>query len=139
VEVLFASGRPIDLTEFAIDPCRTSNPVQMVLARVPPRNSLADTVAMVEEKIRASPADPHYRQILPNDELLIPNVAFRVLHHFRELEGGDKPFLNAAMEGRWIAEALQSVRFRLDRSGAMLQSESRMAVPSTLMAPSWSI
>jgi hypothetical protein len=38
--------------------------------------------------------------------------------------------MNPGFEVYWIAEAMQTVEFKLDRSGAELQSESSIAVTS---------
>ena len=38
----------------------------------------------------------------------------------------DKRFLNAGFEGYYIAKAMQTIRFKLDRSGAELASEAQM-------------
>jgi hypothetical protein len=115
VGVLFVLG----LTEFAIDPCKTSDPVQVILARVQPKATLAETVSDVERKIIGS------RGFKSRDVLLIPNVAFRSLRRFKELEGN---FTNAGMDGAGISDALQSIRFRLTREGAELQSEAKIHV-----------
>jgi hypothetical protein len=124
-EVLFAERSP---EHFAIDPCRSSA-VQIILARIPPRTTLGETVAMAEEKIAGFTKDEHSRRIGIASVLLIPNIAYKLLHHFKELEGRDKPLLNSAMNGMWIEDACQVIRFRLDRSGAQLASEAKIEVP----------
>ena len=60
------------------------------------------------------------------DVLLVPNLNWEVRHHFAELEGSDKRFLNAGFSGYYIAKAMQTIRFKLDRSGAELASEAQM-------------
>jgi hypothetical protein len=42
------------------------------------------------------------------------------------LEGPDRKILNARFAGLYIATALQTIDFRLDRSGVELKSESRL-------------
>jgi hypothetical protein len=44
------------------------------------------------------------------------------------LEGKDKQFQNPAMRGLYLDTALQTIEFRLDRSGAELASESKFFV-----------
>lgn len=120
VDVLFA-----DPGEFVIDPCR-STPIQIVLARVPAKGALSETLSYVEGKV----AERHSGDLGMEDILLVPDIAFRLLHRFRELEGPDKGFLNAGMEAYWIEKAFQSILFRLDKSGAELKSEAIIAAPA---------
>jgi len=42
----------------------------------------------------------------------------------------DKQLLNAKFRGLWLKTALQTIDFRLDRSGVELQSEAAVAVAS---------
>jgi hypothetical protein len=62
------------------------------------------------------------------DVLLVPNVFFKLDHRFTELEGFDKIVLNAIGRGLYVREAFQMLDFRLDRSGAELESEAAIAV-----------
>ena len=60
------------------------------------------------------------------DLLAIPNVLFSVNHEFVELQGGDKIIENPGeFQGLFILKAGQSIRFRLDRSGATVTSEAQ--------------
>jgi hypothetical protein len=129
VEILYAPRgalwREQEIPEFIVDPCKTSQPYQIVLALVNRKPTLADTLAEVEQKIAAQPAPERLRQ---RDTLLVPNIAWNVSHRFNELEGKDKQFLNPALQGLYLDTALQTIRFRLDRSGAELASEAKMIV-----------
>jgi hypothetical protein len=110
------------LREFVIDPCRDSSPCQILLAVVPRRDSLATTVALMNEL-----ADQKARnEFGPRDVLLIPRMAWRVAQHFAELEGRERHLLNRGFEELWVAQALQTIEFRLDRSGAELGAESKL-------------
>ena len=51
-------------------------------------------------------------------------------HHFQELEGSDKQFLNPSLQGLYLDTALQTIQFGLDRSRAELSSESQIIVKS---------
>jgi len=53
---------------------------------------------------------------------------WRVSHHFKELEGKDKQFLNPELSSLYLDTAFQMIQFRLDRSGAELSSESKAFV-----------
>jgi hypothetical protein len=124
-----AIWREKEIPEFILDPCKTSQPNQIVLARVDRKPTLADTLADVEQKIAVGPAtDALTSELHQRDTLLVPNIAFRVIHHFKELEGKDKQFLNSALRELYLDTAIQTIQFRLDRSGAELASESKLLV-----------
>jgi WD40 repeat protein len=116
VQVLFRDGG-----DFALDPCQTSQPHQVVLARVKRQETLAATLANLEGRI----AKGAKGQLGSQATLLVPNLDWCVEHHFRELEGKDKVFQNPALrfpaphQLRWAYQALQ---FRLNRKGADLDS-----------------
>jgi hypothetical protein len=132
VEVLYcprdALWRESEVPEFILDPCKTSQPYQVVLARVDRQATLAETLADVRRKIASRPADSFAAQLRPRDTVIVPNVAWRIRHHFQEIEGKDKAFLNPALRGLYLDAALQTIQFRLDRSGAELWSESKVYV-----------
>ena len=125
VEVLYAQGRDNGWTpqpdQFIVDLCRDSTPNQIVLACVDPRETLAETLKDVDEKIRDFLA--RWRDVTSRDTLLVPNMNWQMEHRFAELEGPDKPFLNQGFEGYYCSCVLQTIRFKLDRSGAELASE----------------
>lgn len=135
VQVLYCPREAImsekEIPEFILDPCKNSQPYQIVLARMNRKPSLADILAEIEQKIAEQSASDLARfmsELHPRDTLLVPNIAWRVSHHFKELEGKDKQFLNPALRGLYLDTALQTIRFRLDRSGAELASESKVFV-----------
>ncbi len=112
--------------EFILDLCRTSRPYQVVIARVDRKPSLAETLADVRRKIAQQQADAWLSNLRPRDVVLVPNISFRVTHRFREVEG--KPIQNPALNGLHIDTAMQTVQFRLDRSGAEVRAESKAYV-----------
>lgn len=123
-----AVPRPV---EFIIDPCATSAPSQIVLACVEPSASLAETVAHVEAAVRSGAEDRRLRPRFGSaDGLAIPRIAFDMVHRFQELEGRDRLLLNAALEGRCIATAVQTVQFRLERNGAAIRSDAQLVSPA---------
>jgi len=113
--------------EFAVDPCVDSTPNEVVLACVPRGPTLSDTLVELGRKAAAYPSTGGGRELGPTDVLLVPNAHFRLGHRFGELEGQDKLFLNAGFETYWIARAAQTIDFRLDRSGARLESKAEIA------------
>jgi hypothetical protein len=131
VQVLYCPRDSImsekEIPEFILDPCKNSQPYQIVLARVDRKPTLADTLADIEQRIAAQPGPDRYlSELHPRDTLLVPNIAWKVSHRFKELEGKEKQFLNPALRG--LDTALQAIQFRLDRSGAELASESKVFV-----------
>jgi uncharacterized membrane protein len=127
------------LAEFVVDLCQES-PTQIVVACVPLKATLAEMLDDVKEKTRefarkagqAPFVDECPVEFGIRDVLLVPNLNWEVRHHFAELEGTDKRLLNEGFRSYYIARAIQSIRFRLDRSGAELASEAQ--VPCKPMA-----
>lgn len=128
VEVLYAWTRGDagfgEQDEFAIDPCKTSSPNQLVIARVPPRGTLDETLRSVREKTAWHPQAEYLRGIGPNEHVLIPVMNWEIEHEFPKLKNAH--FLNEQLAGLFIEAARQSVRFRLDQGGAELESEAAM-------------
>jgi hypothetical protein len=115
--------------EFVIDLCRTSSPNQVIIASVSSRTTLAETLDDVEGKIksyRKEHPEEHWRRFGIRDVLLVPNLNWEIQHHFTELEGTDKRFLNTGFTDYHIAKAIQTIRFKLDRSGAELAAEAQL-------------
>ena len=133
IEVLYAKedGERYELTEFALDLCKTSSPSQIILACVPRKETLAATVAYLEEKIAAGGTEVTFGSHTP---LVVPNLNWKVLHHFAELEGTDKALQNPAWKGYFLRTSLQQVEFRLDRSGAAMASQSKIVAAKALVA-----
>jgi hypothetical protein len=113
VRVLFREGG-----RFAVDLSHGSKPNQIVLAKMPRKSTLADTLAELSEKMAA--AQP--TGLTESATLLVPNMQWRVDHDFRELAGQDKDFLNAALTGLFLEKAFQFVDFKMDRTGARVES-----------------
>jgi len=131
-------------TEFAVDLCTYTYPYQVVLACVPQEKTLGKTVAVVEQKISEFMQDPNYDQmrklqpaviggrlggIRPADSLIIPDVLYKLTHHFAELEGkaiGNQPWRD---QGYFIRKAMQMIDFTLGRTGVILKSHAVIVIP----------
>jgi hypothetical protein len=107
-------------TEFIIDPCATSEPNQILLALVAPGKTMAETLASVESKIGSAKAEPFSKPAV----MLIPNIRYKVTHHFEDLE--KKDILNSGFTGYRIYLAQQDIDFRFDKTGAKLESEVKL-------------
>ncbi len=112
-----------NLTECVVDLDHTSQPNQIILAFMEPKPSLAEMLAAVEDRISRKKEEGH-TGIGPNDVLLVPDMVWRITHHFAELEGQE--LTNAKLKGQIIDVAQQDIQFRLDRSGAELKSEAKI-------------
>ncbi len=125
VEIIFEKRDPKNrsVSEFVIDPCRTSTPNQILLAMVPRQGTLKETWAYVRTKLL-----PDGRGLGPNDTLLVPNIRCEMAQDFESLEG--RRLLNPDLN-RWrIDVARQAIEFRLNRGGAELGSEAKiLALP----------
>ena len=106
--------------EYVVDLDPKSSPHQIVLAMMKPPATLAEAIAWVEKSTAAG--EP--TGFMGGETLLVPEVAMGIVHHFTELEGMDKVFLNEALRDDFVAVARQSIRFRLDRGGAELRAEA---------------
>ncbi|HEY8504660.1 MAG TPA: hypothetical protein VIL46_08760 [Gemmataceae bacterium] len=129
VEVLFISEefdhRDAPL-ECALDLCKDSSPYQVVVARVGKQETLAATVAAVQERARKRSDGEYLSRFRPADELLVPVMVWKIEHHFEELEG--KSFENESLKGLPLDTVLQVISFRLDKSGGDLAAEWRSEV-----------
>lgn len=112
--------------ECVVDLCKYSKPYQVVIAMIVPKDSLGETLEYVRIQVehfkeqRSYEEEREFREI---DILQVPEMFWRIDHRFTELIG--KMVMNAQMP---IMEALQTIEFRLDRSGAMLESEALGAI-----------
>ncbi len=113
VAVLFVKYDKNDrVLEYVIDLCQESKPYQIILARVEPKDTLAQTIEDIESR---KMEDPEIHGCFgPNDVLLVPNLFWRIDHSFRELEEG------------LILKANEMIEFRLNRSGAELKAQSKI-------------
>jgi len=95
---------------------------EIVLAKIAPAASLNETMTSVRKRITDHPAN---RSAVEDDEMLVvPLLAFNILREYGELEG--KEVANSYtkfVEGVFLAQARQSIRFLLNERGARIESE----------------
>jgi len=134
VEILYlhedheATDRDLRMKEFAVDLCRHSQPYQVVVAVVELKDSLAQTLDYTRRKIADFRLTKNYERISSLDDtdvLIVPEMFWAIEHRFTELIGKIVANADPAMP---IVEAKQGITFRLDRYGAMLESEATIAV-----------
>ncbi len=134
VEILFyhedynETNRDMQMKEFAVDLCRHSSPYQVVAAVVEPKDSLADTLDDILRKTEEFKKNPRHEDVVlldDTDVLIVPEMFWEINHRFDELINRIVANANPPMP---IIEARQGIRFKLDRYGAMLESEATIAV-----------
>jgi hypothetical protein len=125
------------VTEFALDLCKHSQTNQIVLASIPRKETLADTLADLRVKMAAFraalPADPSPSRddvFDFNDRFIVPTMHWHIAHHFRELEGEDKVLLHPNWRDAFLQTAFQSIDFRLDPEGSTVASSALLEVKS---------
>lgn len=132
-----------EMKEFAVDLCRHSKPYQVVAAMVEPKDSLIQTLDYIQNQIRnfqnqikdfqdkiknikqKDIYDERMRFLDRVDVLELPEMFWEIDHRFDELIGRIVPNAKPPMP---IVEARQWIKFKLDRYGAMLESESNIGV-----------
>jgi hypothetical protein len=126
VEILsyeYAEDREDDT--FVVDLCKQTQPYQIALARMPAQETLRQTVEAAEQAILKFKDDPDYdvlRKLRPIDRLIVPDVLYRLTHHFTELKG--KKLGNTEWAGMPVLEILQTIDFSLSRTGVVLKSHA---------------
>jgi hypothetical protein len=81
-------------------------------------------LASIEKKIVSAGGQEQGHGLGPNDVLLVPDFFWHITHRFAELEG--QAFMNPTLKGQRMDVAQQDILFRLDRSGAELESEAKI-------------
>ena len=138
VEVLYHEDRRSPQGEqFAVDLCRQTQPYQVILARLPRCGTFGESVRVLRESIAAFERNPDYetlRKLRPGDSLIVPDVLYRLTHHFDDLLG--KHLGNPKWSDIFIFEAMQRIDFTLSRTGVVVRSwslfEAKSAVPRCL-------
>lgn len=131
LEDLQATNPELQMKEFAIDLCRHSEPYQVIVALVEPKETLAQTLSYVHDQIANFKEEKNYeheRFLNLVDVLILPEMFWEIEHRFTELIGKIVTNANPAMP---IVEAKQGIKFKLDRYGAALESESRIEVSAS--------
>lgn len=127
-EDLQATNPELQMEEFAIDLCRHSEPYQVVVAMVEPKETLAQTLSYIHDQTANFKEEKNYQRerfLDRVDVLIVPEMFWEIEHRFTELIGKMVTNANPAMP---IIEAKQGIRFKLDRYGAALESEANIFV-----------
>ena len=111
------------LTECVIDLDRNSNPNQIIVALMDTKPTLEEMLVTAENMIKKS-ENKESPNLGSADVLLVPDMIWRIVHHFTELE--KKQCINSNMQGLQIEVCQQDTQFRLGRTGAELKSEAKI-------------
>jgi hypothetical protein len=90
----------------------------------------------IEQETSDFKRDPDYeelRQLRPIDRLIVPDVLYKLTHHFKDLEG--KRLANEQWPDYFISEARQMVDFSLSRMGVILKSEAILGGAAGIAPP----
>ena len=126
VDVLFWREREDETPEFALDPCKDTMPYQLILAGLNKRSTLEVMFSDLERASAEFARSDEPKKLESGDSFLYPGFDFLIEHRFHELQGLERRLINRKLAGLYVAEAFQSIRFRLNESGARLESEARI-------------
>lgn len=110
------------MTEFAIDLDINSSPNQIVLSVIEAKPTIKETVDYVIQRI--TDCSKKEIDLGPDDEILVPQIAFRITHEFDQLK--NQIFDNPSLAGCRLKETIQDIDFNLNRSGVALTSSSQI-------------
>jgi hypothetical protein len=98
---------------------------EIVLAKVRPAATLAETLQAVRQRIGRDAGNVHDRSLKEKENLAVPRIALDLQREYEEIMG--KVFLNTPWAGMPLEIAYQGVRFTLDETGVKLDLESILA------------
>lgn len=109
----------VDDQDFVLEVKTLSDPI--VLAKVTPQATLAETWRVVAERVRLRRTRGLRAGLFHNEPFVVPQVALFVERDYGELTG---TLVENVGGGLPLAVAKQYIRFQLDESGARLESEA---------------
>lgn len=110
--------------DFVIELKTKSEGDRLILAKVPPQQTLAETVARVRTRTSGTNAEPTTR----DDLLLVPRMKFDLTRSFPEIEGRQLIATNASLATDLVLlSAVQNTRFEMNEKGVELRSEAHAA------------
>ena len=108
--------------DFIVELKTKSEGDRLILAKLPPAQTLAQTVHEVRRHIDASRPEKAYS----GTTLMVPKLNFKIFRQYKELEGKRLKVKNPRVSRMQIVRALQTVHFQLNEHGARLKSEGYM-------------
>lgn len=123
VEICDFVGRDDFIVRLKSDSVRSD---EIILARIRPEETLRKTWNTVADRIHKPAAPQVVRDLRRMDHLQIPILSFGVTSPLEDLIGLGIP--TPTKPDRFIADARQTMRFRLDENGAELIADTQMVV-----------
>ncbi len=117
----------LNSNDFVIELKTKAKDDRLILAKVKPLDSLAETIRMVEERIAKSTP----RKMPMFGDILIPVLNFNILREYQELCNRSMKTSNNKINGLPIGYAAQLIRFRLDETGVTLISEALIPITAS--------
>lgn len=114
--------------DFILSLITTSKEDAIILAKIPPRETLAATLAAMHRRIKKPAKDMGSPYLEDCETLVVPIVNLNVLRRYGELEG--KALTSGKHAGLVVDVAAQAIRFRLDENGARLESSAYLGLKS---------
>jgi hypothetical protein len=134
-EVLYYdSGDASGPAQFAVDLSRETQPYQVILACMPRCSTMGETATTLHDKIAAFNDAPNHQvqsHLQPGDTLIVPNVLYKLTHHFDEFLR--QHLGNPKWTDYFFFEALQKIDFTLTRTGIVLKSEAHLGLAKSAM------
>ena len=101
---------------------------ELVLAKVPPEKTLQATLSGVLRRVASAAGKDFSGWISGNEPLIVPVINVGVVRRYTELEG--RAIQNPKVGGVELSVASQGIRFRLDQTGARLESDAYIEAKS---------
>jgi hypothetical protein len=132
--VVRSQVRILDYTgpdDFVIELKSKSNDDRLILAKIPPKPTLEQTIQAVQNRA-AKPSTPMDQ----GDVLKVPKLNFDLTQSFRELLGLPLIVKNPKIaKDLVITAAIQNIRFQMDEKGVRLRSEAGISFAHGAAAP----
>lgn len=97
---------------------------EIVLAKIPPKDTLSDTLNYALSNSRRE------ETFSSNDILKVPMIKFNINKNFKELE--NKSLANTGFEDYILASAIQRIDFSLTERGAQLKSKAELGLTKSI-------
>ncbi|MCE5279209.1 MAG: hypothetical protein ABFD92_10385 [Planctomycetaceae bacterium] len=111
-------------SDFVVDLAVKDKRDRLILAKVRPAATLAETIAEVQRRLEEPPVKMTWA-----DVLVVPKFNFDVTRNFRELRGLHLVSKDPAVaKDLQILAAVQNIRFEMDEKGVRLRSESHVSI-----------
>jgi hypothetical protein len=111
--------------DFVIELKTSSEGDRLILAKVQPKQTLAETVGSVQARVESVQA----QEGTTNDVLVVPKLDFDVTREYSEIERKHLVSTNANVaKDLVVRSALQNTKFEMNEKGVELRSEAEMSI-----------